>query len=204
MAALDTGYIRENLGRNTPQFSIRAFQAGKIDLKAALMQGYNTVVCETREEWDQYRNSGLKIIFKLIEKDEDLDCDSLFAIWVSSTLKEVDETKTRFEMIREDLQQWEQWVDQRCQLIYQLSHGMDDTWICWFLELCVLAKLGTTLAFPVSCPPKLWEKLRQTLDVIHTPLLVILNQEQELKEELVGHNFCGGISLNTNPKFLFN
>jgi len=200
--AIASGYIRENLGRRTPRFPLRVFQ-GSIDKAGeAIQHGYNAVVCTQEDDLSSFLEYGLKVILKLKEPIENLD--GVYGIWVESELKEDDEYKTRIEMIEGDLARWEGWVDQRCQLIYQLCHGVDAIWVRWFLNLCIKAKKGTSLAFSTSCPDLLWERFRQNLDVIQTPLLVIMDQDNDLSDKLIDHVFAGGISMNSKPQFFIN
>jgi len=200
--ASKSGYIRENLGRRTPRFPLRVFEGSANEIKEAIQHGYNAVVCEPDDDRTPFLDYGLKVILKLQEPLD--DWEGVTGVWVESELIEDDEYKTRIEMLEEDLARWEEWAQGKCDLIYQLVHGTETVWVKWFLDLCLKAKKGTTLAFPATCPDMLWERFRQTLDLIHTPLLVAMDRDCDLSEHLVDHGFCGGVSKNSKPQFFLN
>jgi len=197
--AAETGFIREHLGSHHPRFPIRMFQGTPAEIDEAVRHGYNAALCTQGEDITPFRNMGLKVFLTVKNPDEEfIDVDGIF---VESELIEDDEIKTSVEILEEDLAKWEARTQGKHMLIYQLVHGTGERWTRCFWELCLKAQRGTTLAFPASCPESFWVRLRQSLDIVPTPMLVAMDRDIDLSDHLVDHAFCGGLSKNSNPCF---
>jgi len=202
MHAAQTGFIRENLGTHEPRFPLRIFQGAQSEIGSAIKLGYNAILCKADEDVSTYRDMGLKVFIAV--KDPETDFNHADGIWVESNLVEEDEMKTRSEVLEEDLANWEARTGGEKTLIYQLVHGTEEAWTRFFWELCLKAKKGTILAFPASCPDGFWKRLRQSLDIMSTPMLVVMDHDCDLSDRLVDHAFCGGLSKNSKPQFFLN
>lgn len=199
--ALRSGFIRENLGKHTPRFPLRAFHGALDEIPAALQLGYNAVVCQKHENLDVYREYGLKIILKVSEQGELPPVDY---IWVQSRLDLMDEMTTKKEAIEGDMGCWEEWAGGKAGLIYQLIHGSEEQWVKLFLNCAMKAKKGTLLAFSSAAPDLFWIRLRQLLHPVVTPLFVICDQNRDISEKCRSHNFFGGATFNTEDAFFLN
>ncbi|NGX58794.1 MAG: hypothetical protein K940chlam3_01702 [Chlamydiae bacterium] len=195
VAAVESGYIRECLGKSQPRFSLRPIKSENIS--EVIMNGYNAVVVETAENAEKFSEYGLKIICPW---EEGMDLNKIDFLLVESEFHKlkVPENMTRIEVIEEELRTWEDRVRGICGLIFEFPHKgiREDLWVKWFMRLCLVAEKGTTLAFSTKCP-QIWEALRKSIDVIHTPLMPIIETDDESApvSKMVGHNFCGTLKL---------